>query len=153
MSSEYEIDSIDRKILRALIQDGRKPFLEIARNLLISGGTVHQRVEKMEKSGVLKGFTAVIDREKLGHAVTVLVGLHLKNAKDCPAVIDALKKFPEVLESHFTSGNYALMVKVTTKSIQDYHVFLTDKLQSLKEIQSTESFICLATPMEREVSP
>ena len=153
MKPNYEIDSLDRKILRHLIQDGRKPFLEIARELLVSGGTIHQRVEKMEQAGVLKGYTALIDREQLGFAVTVLVGIHLKNAKDHPSVLQHMKKFPEILEAHYTTGSYALIAKVTTKSIHDLHDFLTHKLQSLPEIQSTESFICLSSPIEKEIAP
>lgn len=153
METNYEIDSLDRKILRELIADGRKPYLEIARSLMVSGGTIHQRVEKMQRAGVIKGFTAVVDREKLGHGVTVMVGIHLKNAKDTTVVLDILKKFPEVLETHFTSGGFALMAKVVTPSIQSYYEFLTDKLQALKELQSTESIICMSSPTSREIVP
>ena len=144
---------MDLKILRRLLQDARTPFLEIARDLLVSTGTIHQRVDRMEKAGVIKGYSAVIDRQKLGYSVTALVGIHLKNARDCGAVLDSMKKFNEVIETHFTSGNYSLMAKVTAGSIQDFHLFLTEKLQALKEIQSTESFLCLDSPTFREVDP
>jgi Lrp/AsnC family transcriptional regulator for asnA, asnC and gidA len=153
MELKYEIDDLDRKILRHLLEDGRKPFLEIARDLMVSGGTIHQRVEKMQQAGILKGYTVIIDREKLGFGVTVLIGIHLKNAKDYSHVVEGLKGFPEVLEVHYTTGNYALIAKVSTASIQDYHIFLTESLQALKEIQSTESFICLASPIQKEIRP
>ena len=153
MPSEYEIDSLDQQILTHLLKDARKPYLEIARDLVVSGGTIHQRIQKMEEAGVIKGFTLVIDRERLGYSVTVLIGIHLKNAKDCAHVLSTLQTFPEVIETHYTSGSYALMAKIATKSIQEYYAFLTDKLQALKEIQATESFICLASPMVREITP
>jgi Lrp/AsnC family transcriptional regulator for asnA, asnC and gidA len=151
MDLDCQIDSLDQQILAHLVKDARKPYLEIARDLEVSGGTIHQRIQKLHKVGVLKGFTAMIDRERLGYTVTVLVGIHLKNAKDCTQVLYEMRKFPEVIETHYTTGSYALMAKVTTRSIQDYHSFLANKLQSLKEIQSTESFICLSSPIIREV--
>lgn len=152
MGPKYELDTLDYKILSQLQKDGRKPYLEIARELLVSGGTVHQRIQKLEEAGVLKGFRAVIDHGKLGSTFTVLVGLHLKNAKDCTGVLEMMEKFPEVVETHFTTGNYSLMIKVATSSIQEYYDFLTNKLQNLTQIRATESFICLDSPMMRDVS-
>lgn len=152
MAANYELDSLDSKILKILQREGRKPYLEIARELVVSGGTIHQRIQKMEEAGVLKGFTALIDHGRLGSSVTVMVGLHLKNAKDCTTVLTMMEKFPEVVEAHFTTGNYSLMIKVATRSIQEYYDFLTNKLQALKEIRATESFICLASPMVRDVA-
>src|SRR5204862_125813 len=114
MVPNYEIDDLDRKILAHLIDDGRRPFLEIARDLMVSGGTIHQRVEKLQNAGILKGYTAIIDREQLGYTVSILVGIHLKNAKDWTHVIQNMKKFPEVIEVHYTTGNYALIAKVVT---------------------------------------
>jgi len=63
-----------------------------------------------------------------------------------------MRSFPEVLEVHYTSGSYALMAKVATRSIQDYYSFLTSKLQDLKQIQSTESFICMDSPIDKEIT-
>lgn len=152
MGPNYELDSLDFQILAQLQKDGRKPYLEIARELVVSGGTIHQRVQKMEDAGVLKGFRPVIDPARVGSAVTVLVGLHLKNASDCTYVLEMMEKFPEVVEAHFTTGNYSLMIKVACASIQGYYDFLTERLQAMKEIRATESFICLSSPMVRDPS-
>jgi Lrp/AsnC family transcriptional regulator, regulator for asnA, asnC and gidA len=152
MTPKYQLDKLDYQILSQLQRDGRKPYLEIARELLVSGGTIHQRIQKMEEAGVLKGFRAVIDHAKLGSAFTVMVGLHLKNAKDCTEVLAMMEKFPEIVETHFTTGTYSLMIKVATSSIHEYYDFLTNKLQNLKEIRATESFICLSSPLVRDVS-
>ncbi len=151
MIAEYEIDELDRKILNALIGDGRKAYLEIARELAVSGGTVHQRVDKMQQAGILKGFTAVLDRSKLGHQVTVLVGLHLQHATHCTAVTEALSQFPQVLEVHYTSGSYALIAKVVTRSIPEYYDFLSTELQGLQYVRATESFFCMASPVAKEI--
>lgn len=151
MDSNYQIDETDRKILRELVKEGRVSFLDIAKRLIVSGGTIHQRVNKMKAVGIIKGFRPVLDKEKLGFSISVLVGVHLKNAKDCGAVLERLNRFPEVIEAHYTTGTYALMIKVTTTNMQEFHSFLMDKLQAMNEIQSTESFICLATPIEKHI--
>jgi Lrp/AsnC family transcriptional regulator for asnA, asnC and gidA len=151
MGQEYQLDDLDRQILRELTKDARASFVEIAKRLGVSGGTIHQRVNKMKNAGVLKGFQPIIDESCLGLSVSALVGIHLKNAKDCNKVIDHLNQFPEVVEAHYTTGTYALMIKVVTGSIQDFHSFLMGRLQSLTEIQSTESFICMAKPIDRQV--
>lgn len=153
MGDKYEIDNLDRKILKILQADAKTPFSEIAQKLIVSGGTIHQRVSKLEAAGIIQGSKYIIDYSKLGYDVNILLGIHLKNAKDCPSVIEQLRKLPEVIEAYYTTGNYALIIRVINKSIAEYHRFLIDKLQSIKEIQSTESYICLDTPIFRDLNP
>ena len=152
MKENYEIDSLDKRILSLLQKDARTPFIEIARKFAVSGGTIHQRVDRMKQLEIIKGSKFEINYSKLGYDVTVLIGVHLKNAKDCEVVLENLKLFKEVVGAYYTTGHYALIIKIATKTIADYHSFLMTKLQAIKEIQSTESFICLDTPIDREIS-
>ena len=151
MGEKYEIDNVDRKILSCLLEDARQPFLEIARKLVVSGGTIHQRVDKMKKMGVIEGNKVQINFEKLGYDVTVFLGIHLSSARELAKVIKQLEKMPEVVEAHYTTGNYALLVKLHTKSIRDFHSFLAERLQAIEAIQSTESFISLDQPLKRDI--
>ncbi len=152
MSEKYEIDNVDRKILSILLNDARTPYLEIARKLIVSGGTIHQRIEKLKQAGIIQGSQVKINLKNLGYDVTVFLGVHLNSSKNLPYVIKKLKEYPEVLEAHFTTGNYALLLKISTKSIADFHHFLTSKLQSLDEVQATESFISLDQPIDKEIT-
>jgi Lrp/AsnC family transcriptional regulator for asnA, asnC and gidA len=152
MGQNYEIDGLDRQILEILQQDARTPFVEIARKLIVSGGTIHQRVDRMKELGIIRGSKVQVDFQKLGFDVTVFLGIHLSNTRELSQVIDELKNFKEVIEVHYTTGNYALLIKVQTKTIQDFHHFLANKLQTVDSIQSTESFISLDRPLMREVS-
>lgn len=152
MTLKYEFDNLDLKILQHLQKDARTPFLEMARKLLVSGGTIHQRVEKMREAGVITGSKITVNYKKLGHKVTVLLGIHLKNAKDIQKVIEQLNKFNEVTEAYYTTGNYALIVKVIVRNIDSFHDFLIKKLQAIKEIQSTESFICLKEEIKKDLN-
>ena len=152
MTINYEIDSLDLKIITELQKNGRKPFLDIARKLAVSGGTIHQRVEKMKEIGIIQGSKIILDYKKLGFGVTVLVGVNLSHANKVLEVIDELKKIPEILEVHYTTGSYSLFLKIITKDIDDFHLFLIKKLQVIPNISSTESFICLNSPVLREFS-
>lgn len=152
MSDEkYQIDDLDRKILRELYKDARASFVDVAKKLVVSNATIHQRVQKLKLHGVLKGFQPVVDESKLGMTVTSIIGLYLKNAKDCQAVLDKLEKIPEVLEAYYTTGSYALILKVVTNDIQSFQLFLMEKLQHIAEVQSTESFICLSKPISKNL--
>lgn len=151
MSQEYEIDSLDVKILSALQEEARTPYLEIARKLIVSGGTIHQRVDKMKEAGIIKGSNISLDLQKLGYDVTVFLGIHLKSSKDLNLVIEELQALPEVVELFYTTGNFALLAKVVVKSMSEFHQFLVNKLQTIDGIQATESNISLSQPINREL--
>lgn len=146
---EYQIDDLDRKILKELFKDARASYVDIAKKLTVSNATIHQRVSKLKLHGILKGFVPVIDETKVGFKVSAIIGIYLKNAKDSQVVLDKLNKIPEVLEAYYTTGSYALIIKVSTYDIQKFQLFLMDKLQGIGEIQSTESFVCLSQPISR----
>lgn len=153
MAQDYEFDNVDMRILEYLLENARMPFTDIAKKILVSAGTIHQRVEKMREAGIITGSKIKVNHQKMGLGVTSLLGLNLQNAKSIPKVVESLRKFPEVLEVNFTTGSYALFIKVLTRDIPHFHDFLTKKLQTIAEIQSTESFICLDQPIDRDVHP
>lgn len=152
MQENYQIDEVDKAILTHLLNDARIPYLEIARKLIVSGGTIHQRIDKLKKMGVIEGSKVKINLQKLGYDVTVFLGIHLKSSKELNNVIEKLQSFEEVVEAYYTTGNYALLVKVHTKNISDFHHFLANKLQSMESIQATESFISLNQPINKDIS-
>lgn len=151
MDEKYEIDNIDRQILSILQTDSRTAYSEIARQLIVSGGTIHQRMDKLKQMGIVEGSSIDLNMQKLGYDVTAFLGIHLNSSKGLSNVIDELRSIPEVVESYYTTGNYALLIKVHTKSIKDFHHFLANKLQSIDAIQSTESFISLDQPIKRDI--
>lgn len=150
MASNYEIDDLDRKILTYLQEDARMPYLDIARKLIVSGGTIHQRMDRLKKHGYIKGSHLEVDLQKMGLDVSVFLGVHLASGQELNVVIEKMKALKEITEVHYTTGNYALLIKVTTKSIQDFHRFLVEKLQNLDEVRATESFVILDSPVVRQ---
>jgi Lrp/AsnC family transcriptional regulator for asnA, asnC and gidA len=146
-----QLDDLDLAILDALRRDGRRPYLDIARQLRVAGGTVHQRLERLRQAGLVLGTRLVLARRPLGLDVTVLVGIHLTNAKAIHGVLARLEEMPEVLRASYTTGNYSLIIEVCVASIEAFHRFLIDKLQAIDEIRATESFVCLDVPIDREL--
>ena len=147
---KYPIDKIDREILRKLLEDSRKSYQEIARELIVSGGTIHVRTGKMKEAGVIKGSRLVVDYKRLGLEVTAFVGINLASAGDYQYVLPKLREFPEVTEVHYTTGQYSLFVKIVTTNTRELHLFLIEKLQFIKEVRSTETLISLDNPITRD---
>lgn len=147
---KYEIDSIDKSILELLRADSRTPYLEIARELGVSGGTVHQRMAKLKEAGIVTGAKLDLDYKALGYDVSALVGIRLARAGASGGVTDQLKAMPEIVEVHYTTGTYSLLIKVVLRNMTELHAFLSGKLQSFADIQSTETFVILETSLQRE---
>ena len=152
MVQNYEIDRLDIKIINYLRENARMPFTDLAKKLNVSAGTIHQRFEKMKEAGVITGSSIKVNYRALGHSVTVLLGLHLHNAKDVDIVIEKLSKIDEVVEANYTTGDFALIIKATVKNIDHFHDFLRHKLQTISEIRSTESFISLKQVIDKDIS-
>lgn len=144
------IDETDRAILRILQSDARESFIEIARTLGVSGGTVHARVGRMKELGLIKGSALLVDYARLGYSVEAFIGLKLVRAHDCGTLMAKLETLPEVLEVHYTTGAYSLFIKVMARSMQDLHHILFERLQGFDEIQSTETFVILDTSLSRQ---
>lgn len=152
-SAKQEIDKLDQQILRWLIKDARTPYAEMAKHFGVSAATIHVRVEKMRQAGIIEATKVVVDERKLGYDVCCFIGIILKSAKDYDKVIAKLNEFEEVVEAYYTTGNYSIFIKVMTHTIEELHTVLAGKIQSIDEIQSTETLISLQNPISREILP
>lgn len=149
--AQFEIDSIDRKILSALVNDARKPYLEIARECGVSGAAIHQRVKKLEDAGVITGSRLMVKPSAIGLSVCAYICISLSEASKYREVVEALKQVPEIVECHFITGKYTLMVKAFC--IDNDHLInvLIHTIQNIPYIQSTETMISLEAAFERQV--
>ncbi len=144
------IDGIDKKILRTLMDDARTPILEIARNVGISGAAIHQRLRKLEKSGLLSGSKFIINPVALGFNTMSFVGVFFDKAADAPLIIKLLKRVPEVLECHYTTGNWNVFLKVLCKS-NDHLMQVLNTIQEINGVSRTETFISLDQQINRQI--
>ena len=95
--SKQVLDSLDRKILKLISQDARIPFLEVARECNVSGAAIHQRIQKLKNTGIIKGSEFVIDTYKVGFQTCAYIGITLSDVKLFPSVVEELKKIPEIV--------------------------------------------------------
>ena len=142
------LDQLDKKILRLIAEDARIPFLEVARVCNVSGAAIHQRIQKLYNLGILKGSQFIIDPEKIGYETCSYIGLYLKNPADYDTVVAALKKIPEVVECHYTTGGYDLFIKIYAFNNHHLMSIIHDKLQPLG-LSRSESIISFNAVIDR----
>ena len=145
------IDSLDRKILSILTQNARMPFLEVARECNVSGAAIHQRVQRLTKLGIIAGSQFIIDPKKLGYNTCAYVGIFLDNASMFPEVSEQLLKIAEITQCHYTTGQYAMFIKVYAKDNEHLRKILSEKIQSIDGIMRTETFISLDVMVNRQL--
>jgi len=146
------LDELDYQILDILIKDSRTPYLEIARHCHVSGGTIHVRMNKMQEMGLIKGTRLILDTSKLGYDVCCFIGIYLNKASSYPDVLEELKEIKEIVELHYTTGAYSIFIKVMCKSISNLQDLLMNRLQVISGVQSTDTFITLSQPIDRNIS-
>ncbi|MBT8254354.1 MAG: winged helix-turn-helix transcriptional regulator [Flavobacteriaceae bacterium] len=140
--AKFKLDEIDHQILDMLIDNTRTPFTDIAKKLLISAGTVHVRVKKMEDAGIIKGSSLTLDYHKLGYSFIAYVGVFLQNTSQTQFVLERLKEIPYVTVAHITTGKFNIFCKIraqNTSHAKDV-IFLIDDIEG---VYRTETMISL----------
>lgn len=148
--AHQNLDALDRKILKMVVDDARVPFLEVARACNVSGAAVHQRVHKLYNLGILKGSQFIVDPEKIGYETCAYVGLYLKDPSSFDNVVAKLKKIPEVVECHYTTGGYDMFIKMYAKNNHDMLNIIHDKLQPLG-LSRSETIVSFNTVIDRQL--
>ncbi|MDD2512942.1 MAG: Lrp/AsnC ligand binding domain-containing protein, partial [Proteiniphilum sp.] len=139
--AQHELDELDEKILRLIIDNARIPFLEVARECGVSGAAIHQRVQKLTQQGVIKGSEFLVDAEKIGYETCAYVGIFLTSPSSFDYVVKELEKIPEVVECYYTTGQYDLLIKVYAQNNKDLLRIIHSQLQPLG-LSRTETLIC-----------
>ncbi len=150
----YQIDNLDRDILNELLENSRVSYAELAKQFDVSPGTIHIRVEKMKRAGIITRTSVQISPRALGFDVCCFIGVFLKSAQDYPSALKKLEALPEVVEAYYTIGHrYNIFIKVLCRSIEALQHILIQHIQAIEEIQSTETLIVLQNPILRSLVP
>ncbi|HBK72335.1 MAG TPA: transcriptional regulator [Flavobacteriaceae bacterium] len=139
---KFKLDEIDHQILDILIENARTPFTDIAKKLLVSAGTIHVRVKKMEEEGVIKGSTLTVDYNKMNYNFIAYIGLFIEKSSYTQAVLKELGKIPEITVAHLTTGKFAIFCKiraVDTRHAKD----IIFKIDDIDGVLRTETSISL----------
>ena len=139
---KFKLDDIDHKILDMLIDNTRTPFTDIAKKLLISAGTVHVRVKKMEDAGIIKGSSLTLDYQKLGYSFIAYVGVFLQNTSQTKFVLERISAIPYVTVAHITTGKFNIFCKIRAKDTAHAKdvIFMIDDIEG---VYRTETMISL----------
>ena len=148
--AHHQLDALDKKILNMIANDARVPFLEVARACNVSGAAIHQRVQKLTAIGVLKGSQFIVDPESVGFETCAYIGLYLKDPSSFEDVTEALKKIPEVVECHYTTGQYDMFIKIYARNNHHLLSVIHDKLQTLG-LARTETLISFNEAIKRQL--
>ncbi len=151
MENSQQIDLLDKKILSLITKNARIPFLEVARECKVSGAAIHQRIQRLMNLGVIKGSEFIINPTKIGFHTCAFMGIFLEKASLFDTVVEELKQIPEIVECHYTTGQYAIFIKIYARNNEDLKRMLHDKLQSIEGISSTETIISLEETFKRQL--
>lgn len=152
MSKILELDEVDKKILAILMRNAKTPYTDIAKKIHVSSGTVHVRMDKLEKMGIVTGATLSIDYTKLGYDISAFLGIYLDKSSFYDEVSEQLKNIPEVVAAHYTTGIYSIFAKIICRDTAHLKEILHDKIQKINGIQRTETFISLQESINRPIS-
>jgi len=151
MDKIYQIDKLDREILGILIKDAKIPYTDIAKRLIVSPGTIHVRMKRLERLGIVRGATLIIDPAKIGYDMTAFVGIYLIKGSVYKDVIKVISKIPEIIEAYFTTGEYSIFAKVVCKNTEHLREVINDQLQPVNGISRTETIISLGESIKKQV--
>lgn len=149
------MDSIDRRILATLQQEGRLPVTDLAERVGLSPTPCARRMSRLEEAGLITGYAARVDPEKLGYPITVFVFVELeRQSRDALDGFErAIRRFPEVLECHLMTGSRDILMKIAARDLKSFDTFLEDDLMTVPGIRSTRTSFSLRAMVDREVTP
>ena len=148
--AHHSLDLLDKKILRLIAGDARIPFLEVARSCNVSGAAIHQRIQKLTNLGILKGSQFIINPEKVGYETCAYIGLYLQNPAKFDDVVEELRRIPEVVECHYTTGGFDMFIKIYARNNHHLLNVIHDKLQPLG-LSRSETIISFNAAINRQV--
>ncbi|MCF2578808.1 Lrp/AsnC ligand binding domain-containing protein [Prevotella stercorea] len=146
-----KIDNLDKKILSILSKNARIPFKDVAAECGVSRAAIHQRVQHLINGGVITGSGFDVNPKSIGYSTCTYVGLNLERGSMYKDVVKQLKEIPEIVECHYTTGSYTMLLKVYARDNEQLMDLLNNKMQMIPGVVSTETLISLDQSIKREI--
>lgn len=151
MNNKLNLDKLDLQIIQHMMEDAEISYADLGKKLFVSGGTIHVRIKKLQKDGIVKGTKLNTDLKLLGYDVIAFIGIYLKESSLYDSVAKELYKLKEVVRLNYTTGNYSMFAEIICKDISELRIVLHEKLQKIKGIERTETLISLEESFARNV--
>jgi Lrp/AsnC family transcriptional regulator for asnA, asnC and gidA len=145
------LDGIDKIIIKHLLKEARTPIQILSNACGISGAAIHQRLKKLENSGVVSGSQIILNPKILGFNTVAFIGIYLDKAIRNPEAVRQLKIIPEVIECHYTTGNWSIFVKLLCRDNEHLMQLLNKNIQTINGVSRTETFISLQEQISRQI--
>ena len=146
-----KVDNLDKKILSILSTNARIPFKDVAAECGVSRAAIHQRVQRLTEAGVITGSGFDVNPKSLGYRTCTYVGLNLERGSMYGEVVKRIENIPEIVECHFTTGPYTMLLKAYARDNEELMDLLNNKLQTIPGVVSTETLISLEQSVKREI--
>lgn len=148
---KQELDAIDMAILSQLQNHGRATVKEIAERVHLSATPVHERIRRMERIGVIRGYTVIVNRAALGKGLMVICYVSLKqhNREVGAQFIEAIHQMTEVIECLTISGQFDFMLKVVVENMEAYYDFHVNRLSAVPNVTQVQSVFVMGVVKER----
>ena len=151
MNSKLNLDKLDLQIIEHMMADAEISYADLGKKLFVSGGTIHVRIKKLQKDGVVKGTRLNPDLKLLGYDVIAFIGIYLKESSLYDSVAKELYKIKEIVRLNYTTGNYSMFAEIVCRDIAELRIVLHEKLQKIKGIERTETLISLEESFSRSI--
>lgn len=151
MNSKLNLDKLDLQIIQHMMENAEISYADLGKKLFVSGGTIHVRIKKLQKDGIVKGTRLNTNLKLLGYDVIAFIGIYLKESSLYDSVAKELYKMKEVVRLNYTTGNYSMFAEIVCKDISELRNVLHEKLQKIKGIERTETLISLEESFSRNV--
>ncbi len=149
-NAAYHLDEIDKQIIDMLMDNAKSSLAQISKKVGISTTAVHQRIKKLENAEVIENSVSTLNPKKIGYNVVSYIGVFLDQPSYYLEAVKALKGINEVVEAHYTTGNYTIFLKVLCRD-NDHLMKILNKLQKLNGVTRTETFISLEQSINRQL--
>lgn len=146
-----KIDNLDRKILSIIMKNARVPSKDVALECGVSRAAVHQRIQRMVELNIITGSCYTVNAKALGYTTCTYIGVNLERGAMYREVVPELQKIPEVVECHYTTGGYGMILKVFARDNEHLMELLNDRIQRIPGVAGTETFISLDNSINRSM--
>ncbi len=152
---EIKIDAIDKRIVQLLQKDGKMKIKEIAHELNMTNTPIFDRIKRLEKEGFIKGYSTIVDKEKLGYHLVAFCSVTLEShhKEYLNQFVKDVKNLKEVMECYHIAGMFDYLLKIYVKDMVDYQIFITQKLASLANIGRVQSSFVMTEVKNERVFP
>ena len=151
MAAKLNFDKLDYQIINEMMETAEVTYADLGKKLFVSGGTIHVRIKKLQEMGIVRGTKLHVDLKAMGYDVIAFIGIYLEKSSLYDMVVEELKKIPQIVRLNYTTGNYSMFAEIICKDITQLRHVLHDKLQKIKGIERTETFISLEESFVRNV--